>query len=178
MEEYTDYSFCRNLMSYDEQILWTGCPEVWGVLSSVPFSSYVTSLVWIVVCLFMYKLIKETATEAEQIFRLLWVVFVGVGIYGLFVWPFQAYYQQKNTCYVITNKKIYRQRGRKVKTLSASEMSSYNTIYSNHGTGTISFPISIMIPGATRPYRTEFKLENLRDTDHALQAISRMDHSK
>ncbi len=175
MEQYTDYSFCRNLMGYGEQILWTGRPKVKNIFSAVPFSSYVTSFLWTTACVLMYLLVKNYVTDGGRIFRLLWVVFIGVGIYGLFVWPFQAYYQQKNTTYVITNKKIYRQRGQNVKTLSASDMNGYNTIYRKNGTGTISFPIATMVPGATRPYRSEFKLENLPDTDRALQAISAME---
>lgn len=175
MEQYTDYSFCRNLMSYDERILWTGQPKIGNIFSAVPFSSYVTSFVWTAACVLMYYLVKNFVTEGERIFRLLWVVFIGVGIYGLFVWPFQAYFQQKNTTYVITNKKIYRQRGQNVKSLSVSDMNGYSTSYRKNGTGTISFPITTIVPGAKRPYRSEFKLENLPDTDRALQAIASME---
>ena len=175
MEEYTDYGFCRDRMSYGEQILWTGQPRVENIFSAVPLSSFIISFLWTVVCLFMFKLAKTTLTEAKNAFLLLWLVFIGVGIYGLAVWPFQAYFQQKNTAYVITNEKIYRQRGRKVKTLSASDMNGYNTVYRKNGTGTISFPISTMVPGAKRPYRSAFKLENLSDTDRALQAIVAME---
>lgn len=175
MEQYTDYSFCRNLMGYGEQILWTGRPKVKNIFSAVPFSSYVTGFLWTAACVLMYLLVTNFVTDGERIFRLLWVVFIGIGIYGLFVWPFQAYFQQKNTTYVITNKKIYRQRGQNVKTLSAFDMKGYHTVYRKNGTGTISFPIVTMVPGSNRPYRSEFKLENLPDTDRALQAISAME---
>ena len=178
MEEYTDYSFCRNLMSYDERILWTGRPEVKNVFSAVPLSSYVVSLIWTVVCIVMFKLIRSTATNVEQFFLVIWVIFIGIGIYGFAVWPFQSYYQQKKTVYVITNRKVYRQRGQNVKSLSVSDMNGYSTSYRKNGTGTISFPITTMVPGARRPYISEFKLENLPDTEHALQAISGMDRPK
>ena len=165
-------------MGHDEQILWTGQPKVEGIFSSVPLSSYIGSIVWTIVCLLMFKLVRSTAIGAELYFLLMWALFVCVGIYGLIVWPFQSYYQQKKTVYVITNKRIYRQRGRKIKKLSTLEMNGYYTNYNKNGTGTISFPITTMVPGATRPYHSEFKLENLPDTEHALQAISRMDHTK
>ena len=162
-------------MGYDEQVLWVGQPKQGDFFSTLPLSSYVTSLLWTAACLFMFKLVNSLTMEGKQAFLLLWAVFIGIGIYGLIIWPFQAYYQLKNTVYVITNQKIYRQRGHKVKTLSTSEMNGYDTIYRGNGTGTISFPISTVVPGSNRPYRSEFKLENLTDTSYALQAIARMD---
>ena len=58
---------------------------------------------------------------------------------------------------------------------SVSDMNGYSTGYRKNSTGTISFPITTIVPGAKRPYRSEFKPENLPDTDRALQAIASME---
>ena len=177
MDPNIDYSLCRNQMEFGEQVLWVGQPKQGNFFTAVPLSSFLISLAWTAGCLLMYKLVNETMAR-EKALLLLWLVFTGVGIYSLTIWPFQAYYQQKNTVYVITDKKIYLQRWQKVKTLSVFEMNGYEPVYHKNGTGTIIFPIVTTLSRANNySYDSQFKLENLTDMDGALQAIAQMENN-
>ena len=179
MDQRDDYSFARGQMAPDEYVLWTGRPEQGTILSAVPFSSYLTSLGVIAISLLMFRLCRTAADTSEKPLLLFWFIFTAVGIYGLVIWPFQAQHLRKRTFYVITNKKIYRQRGRKFDTLAATDMPGYETKYHNNGKGTIQFTI-ISSPSWTgnRAITTYFTLDNVPDVDRALQAIARMDTNK
>ncbi|MBP3412280.1 MAG: hypothetical protein J6K89_03390 [Oscillospiraceae bacterium] len=173
MDLRDDYSFCRELMVPNEYILWTGKPNQGTVFSVFTGSSLLLNIVFLGFSYFMLELAKNSD---EKVFALLWVAFIAVGIYGLTIWPFQAYYQRKNTLYVITNKQIYRKRWKKITKLSASEMPNYETTYHNNGTATIRFTLNY-IPSWSNGETVEkhFSLENLTDVTRAQQAIAQMD---
>ncbi len=173
MDQRDDYSFARVQMDPDEHVLWTGRPEQGTILSAVPFSSYLTSLGVIAFSIFMYELCRTTSEEPLLLF---WFIFFAVGVYGLAIWPFQAQYLRKRTFYVITNRRIYRKRGRKIDNLAAANLPSYETIYHNNGNGTIRFSL-VSSPrwAGYRQIATHFTLDNIPDMGHALQAIARLE---
>ncbi|MBR6826180.1 MAG: hypothetical protein IKM59_06490 [Oscillospiraceae bacterium] len=173
MDQREDYNFARDLMEPGEYVLWEGGPAKGTIFSAVPFSSYLTCLGVIAFSVIMRKL---TMSVEEGYAYLFWYIFTAVGVYGIFIWPFQAYFTRKNSHYVITNRKIYRKRGRKIDSLPAANMPSYETSYNHNGNGTISFAKTSTPAWANGvQITTRFTLENLPDMDRALQAIARME---
>ncbi len=173
MDLRDDYSFCRELMAPDEQVLWTGKPNQGTIFSVFTGSSLLVTFLVFVFSFFMFHLVRN---NDDSLFFLFWVFFMGLCIYSVTIWPFQAYYQRKNTFYVITNKKIYRKRGRKITKLSVKEISGYETTYHNNGTGTIRFTLYVTPHWANgETIEKHFSLENLTDFTRAQQAIAQMD---
>ncbi len=175
MDHREDYSFCRGQMAPDEFVLWTGKPDTGSnyftghnfatFLFAIPFTAF--AVFWMV-----------TASKAPGPFFLFGIPFLGYGLYMLFGHWIRNLFLRKNTCYVITNKRIYRRIGKKTDNLPGLNMPPYETVMHKNGNGTIRFTVG------TNPYRSTdrygryavscFTLDNLADVDRAQQAISRM----
>lgn len=110
-----DYSFCTPHLTDGEQILWKGKAQQGNMLSchhlwEIPFSVFWTGFV-----LFTgYQII----TSGQFVFALLLIPFLAVGLYLMFGRFILTKQLRKHTLYVITNKKIIRKRGNRVKTVN------------------------------------------------------------
>ena len=135
MHESESYYFCRSLMAPDEHILWHGKPEPGTVLSSQDVFMIPFSLLWCGFAVFW----TVGAAKAGGTFGLFGVPFLLMGLYMVFGRLVHAAYLRKNSYYVITNKRIYRQRGKKIDFLSSASMPPYQTIVHKNGCGTVYF---------------------------------------
>ena len=175
------YSFCRGQMGPDEYVLWQGKPERRGNLLSIydVFSGFIGAFVS---AFATYWIVNAYKAPGPSFFCLFGLPFLVLGLYMLFGRALYAVLIRKKTAYVITNKRIYRQRGRKTDNLSGLKLPDYDTICHRNGNGSIRFVTAAHAYRSADRYGRAtirfFTLENLADMEGAVKAISRMDRVK
>lgn len=181
MYESEEYLFCRNLMAPEEHMLWHGKPEPGRIFTGQDVFMIPFSLLWCGFAIFW----TVGASSAGGFFGLFGIPFVLVGLYMVFGRFIHRAYLQKNSYYVITNKRIYRRRGKKIDFLSAASMPPYQCVIHKNGCGSIYF--QDMTVYSRRGYRTTagygntmspsqgFTLDNLSDIGKVQQAIEQME---
>ena len=174
------YRFCRGQMGPDEYVLWQGQPEPKGNLFSI--SDLYNFFIGAFFSAFaIYWMVNAAKVPGSSFFFLFGLPFLGIGLYLSLGRALYTVLIRKRTAYVITNKRIYRLRGRKTDNLSASNLPDYDTVCHRNGNGTIRFIIASPSYHTVSRYGRAtvryFTLDNLTDMDRAVNAIARMDRA-
>ncbi|MBQ4560873.1 MAG: PH domain-containing protein [Clostridia bacterium] len=137
MNYNNEYDFCRNYMVGDEYILWKGKPEKGSLFTAQDLFMIPFSILWCGFAVFWF--VSAIASGAPIFFSFFGLPFVAVGLYLIFGRFIHTAYLRKRTFYVVTNKKIIRQRGSKVDTLSINNLPPMTLVAHKNGNGTIRF---------------------------------------
>lgn len=164
--------FCRGQMAPDEHVLWQGKPEKgnWFNLNTI-----IPMLVPLGVAGFLLYSMRGNFNSGSH-FLFMPLIFVGIILIQAIRQFASPIYYRKHSVYVITNKRIYRKRGKYTDNLSATNMPSYETIMYPNGCGTIRFLLT-SDPYQHPRYRSRvvhsyFTLENLADVERVQQLIN------
>lgn len=172
-----EYGFCTPYLVGDEYILWKGKPEKGNLITSSDIMMIPFSLMW---CGFaIYWELSVIASGGPFFFALFGLPFVCIGLYLVFGRFITTAYNRKRTAYVITNKKIIRQRCGRIDMLDGRNLPApYVTIHKN-GNGTIRFgEMNYRNRGyntSNAGVQTVFMLENIADVTQAQQALAMME---
>ena len=178
MMNYTeDFSFCRPYITPGESILWKGSPGKGHLLTGHDIFLIPFSIMW---CGFAIFWETTVLTASAPFFFKLWgIPFVCVGLYmvfGRFLW---TAFMRKRTAYVITNKKIIRQRGNKIDILDGKNMPPIHVSAYKDGAGTIRFGqldyYSRRNNNSFDPNGGIFTLENIPDVAKVQQLLHNME---
>lgn len=164
------FDFCKRYLTGDEYVLWQGRPEKGMVFSFSDVITTLFSVVWLAFSVFWeYTVIKNS----PSVVMVLWgIPFVAVGIYLLFGRFIQRIIADKNTYYVVTNKRIIIKQGRRIKFFDGDDLPPMNITIHKNGNGTISFS-EVFYSGRYRSVRY-IALKNLADVTQAQEAINAM----
>lgn len=164
------FDFCKRYLTGDEYVLWQGRPEKGMIFSLSDIVTTLFSVVWLAFSVFWeYTVIKNS----PSVIMVLWgIPFVGIGIYLLIGRFIQRVIADKNTYYVITNKRIIIKQGRRIKFFDGDDLPPMDITIHKNGNGTISFS-EVFYSGRYRSVR-HFALKNLADVTKAQEAINAM----
>lgn len=170
MEYIDEYQFCNAYILPGEHIAWKGRPEKGNYLSPHDVFMIPFSIVWCGFALFWEFSVIQTGV----LFGMIWgLPFVAIGLYMVFGRFLYAAYMRDKTHYVITNKKLIIQKGRRVTIYDGRDLPPMTLHIHKNGNGTISFQESYYRRGRTRTYY--FALENIQNPVYAQNAISAME---
>ncbi len=164
---YNEYDFCKNYMVGDEYILWKGKPERGNLFSSQDIFLIPFSIFWCGFAVFWF--VSAIFTGAPIFFCLFGLPFVAVGLYLVFGRFFHTSYLRKRTVYVVTNKKIIRQKGKKVDMLSIENLPPMTLIAHKNGNGTIHFGQEYSYYNGGHRYSSSASLFSLDNIPNAVQ---------
>lgn len=177
-ESNDEYSFSLPYLTAGETVLWKGKPGKGHLFTPADFIAIATG---IFLCGIAYHLMAFALSSGMLFFWLFSIPFVCMGLYlaaGQFL---QSAYMRRCTRYVITNKKIIRQRGGRIDTRDAKDMSPTRMIVRRNGSGNI----QIGKPSHYRhkqwtymDFRYIFTLENIPEVARVHQIISNMERQQ
>lgn len=176
MTDMDTFAFCKPYISTGESILWRGTPEKGHLLTGEDVIMIPFSIIWCGFAIFWEYLVLSH--QAPFFFKLWGIPFVCVGLYwvfGRFIWKA---FMRKRTAYVITNKKIIRQRGNKIDMLDSKNMPPMHVTIHKDGCGTIRFGQAYVYHRngypLSDPNSALFSLENIPDAAKVQQLIHNM----
>lgn len=177
MIELEAQDFYRSYLTAGEAVLWQGRPGKGHLITAQDVFLIPFSLLWCGFAVFWE--FGVIAAGAPLIMKLWGIPFVCVGLYMVFGRFFWTAWQRKRTAYVITNRKIIRNRGNRIDMLQSGSLPDIHVSVNRDGSGTIRF-------GYARGYRGmrlspeqnpgQFSLENIPDVVRVQQLLRYMEH--
>ncbi|MBR4880343.1 MAG: hypothetical protein IKU19_00310 [Clostridia bacterium] len=166
---YNEYDFCQKFLVNDEYILWRGKPEAGNIFTSQDLFMIPFSILWCGFAVFWF--VSSILSGAPIFFSCFGLPFVAVGLSLVFGRFIHTAYLRKRTVYVVTNKKIIRQRGGKVDTLSLDNLPPMTLVAHKNGNGTIRFgqPYSYYDRGVYRSTTYSSNMFSLENIPNAVQ---------
>jgi len=176
--EAHDYSFATPYLSPGEVILWRGKPGKGHLLTGQDAFAIPFSIFWCGFAIFWEATVLST--NAPFLFKLWGIPFVCVGLYlvfGRFLW---TAYARKHTEYVITNKKIIRQRWNKIDIIHGRSLPPIHVSAYKDGSGTITFGTNYAYSGSfqirgTQQNERMFTMENIPEIVKVQSLIQNME---
>ncbi|MCI8947602.1 MAG: hypothetical protein HFI91_11210 [Lachnospiraceae bacterium] len=137
METYNDFSWLKNYLAPDEQVVWRGKPMEGKIFSRNDIFMIPFSILWGGFAIFWEFSVLLMPTPF--FFKLWGIPFVLVGLYMMAGRFFVQEYRKKRTYYAITDKRILQLQGNKLSVLERRQLPEMHMTVDKDGSGTIAF---------------------------------------